>query len=165
MNLEKSTSDCPELENLLWPAPNKECSVTFKTLFLNQVVNDARFQDLCLRMPVSEVVLLRQVVERAEKDNSLTRFLVLNRILHPVCNTCRFEGDVSKLQCCTSCQMTFYCSKTCQTTDWSKHKEWCCKLFAKPEEGPLETKQFINPTTKSKFSAASRALDKMLVKR
>jgi len=36
----------------------------------------------------------------------------------------KIENIVGEFKCCSNCS-TIYCSKTCQTLDWSEHKSFC----------------------------------------
>ncbi|MFC1842121.1 zinc finger MYND domain-containing protein [Candidatus Dependentiae bacterium] len=45
------------------------------------------------------------------------------------CNTCGKEGK--KLQKCSACKKTYYCSRKCQIKDWKEHKKICKKLHKK----------------------------------
>lgn len=44
------------------------------------------------------------------------------------CEVCEKKG---KWQCCGKCKGVFYCSKECQTLDWSNHKLECKSILAK----------------------------------
>ena len=49
-------------------------------------------------------------------------------------NTCQKENPNNKL--CARCRLVYYCTKECQTQDWSDHKKWCKK--------PLTTTLSVN---------------------
>jgi hypothetical protein len=44
------------------------------------------------------------------------------------CEVCEKGGE---WQCCGKCKGVFYCSKECQTSDWSYHKRECKAIKAK----------------------------------
>ena len=45
------------------------------------------------------------------------------------CTTC------AGLKCCARCKAVSYCSISCQTTDWPRHKKFCKTLAAKKNSG------------------------------
>ena len=41
------------------------------------------------------------------------------------CAHCWMTGPAMKMKLCGRCQRTWYCSRECQTLDWSRHRESC----------------------------------------
>ena len=42
-----------------------------------------------------------------------------------VCTRCLKKGSLTALRRCTGCKSSSYCSKDCQISDWSSHKQLC----------------------------------------
>ncbi|BBI30595.1 zf-MYND domain-containing protain [Acanthamoeba castellanii medusavirus] len=62
-------------------------------------------------------------------DDQIAYQVAFTRATSPACHTCYAKGDSVKLQRCSRCRLVWYCSRSCQTTDWTagRHKQWCCK--------------------------------------
>ena len=49
------------------------------------------------------------------------------------CACCEQKGADVKLQACSVCTTTYYCSTTCQKQDWKQHKQTCQPPLAEPQ--------------------------------
>jgi len=76
-----------------------------------------------------------------------------------LCFVC--QSETSKI--CHACQVTFYCSKQCQTQDWKKggHKQTCQGSNLSPKE----VKKTVFPKDKPKSTAIAKSMPTKVVKK
>ena len=48
--------------------------------------------------------------------------------LPPLCSFCGADGMKTALKRCSRCKKNLYCSRGCQSFQWSDHKKYCLKV-------------------------------------
>ena len=61
----------------------------------------------------------------AEHQYDLASFIIKLTRYASQCACCEQKGADVKLQACSGCTTTYYCSTTCQKQDWKQHKQTC----------------------------------------
>ena len=70
-----------------------------------------------------------------ENINKVKCWLVFNRLANRICEKCGDKKDIIKLQICSECCLSWYCSEKCQYEDWNRHKLRCNKPDAPLDQG------------------------------
>jgi hypothetical protein len=102
---------------------------------LRQIAATAAFASLCKSAPSSDVEAML-AASASKSVDEMRATVVVTRFCNAVCNKC-FSREHAKLLACAQCNITFYCSKACQTQDWLAHQLWCGKPHPTADKGPL----------------------------
>ena len=102
---------------------------------LRELENDPLFQETVRNVPDADIDALLEIectLTRTEIANIIVAHTWTNRI----CNHCFDHSAQIKLSRCSKCHLVYYCGVKCQSDDWNKHKERCCKKNGPLDDGP-----------------------------
>ncbi|CAG8608811.1 15820_t:CDS:10 [Funneliformis caledonium] len=112
----KSSSNDQTLENLVIKSANKRLEIR---------MSDQSGRGLFALQNISPGALVMEDIPYSAVVDDANFFTT--------CSHCFMKGG--KLSCCSACKLIHYCSKECQSNDWSNHQHEC-KVFVKVQRKP-----------------------------
>jgi len=81
-------------------------------------------------------------VQRKEEIERTAKIGHSNGALYRTCEGVgcnKLEGrDIEKLDCCSTCRMSVYCSRACQSSAWTSHKAVCGQVSQREQALPCQ---------------------------